>query len=53
MVLTKTEHAPAAGTALGLIVGGWAPSAVFFVLLGAFMLSAANLLLRPRLVNLL
>ena len=23
MVLTNTEHAPAAGTALGLVVGGW------------------------------
>ena len=52
MVLTRTEHAPAAGTALGLVVGGWAPSAVLFVLLGAVMLSTAHTLLRSRLVNL-
>ena len=48
MVLTRTEHAPAAGTALGLVVGGWAPSAVLFVLLGAVMLSTAHTLLRSR-----
>ena len=53
MVLTDTEHPPAAGTALGLVVvGGWALSAVMFVLLGAVMLSAAHTLLKPRLVDL-
>ena len=52
MVLTKTEHPPAAGTALGLVVGEWASSAVLSVLLGAVVLSAANVLLRPRLTNL-
>ena len=53
MVLTNTEHAPAAGTALGLVVGGWAPSAILFVLLGAVILSAVHMLLRPHLTNLL
>ncbi len=53
MVLTNTEHPPAAGTAIGLVVGGWAPSAVLFVLLGAVILSAVHLLLRPHLTNLL
>ena len=47
MVSTNTEHAPAAGTALGLTIEGWAPSALFFVLLGAVMLSVAHSLLRP------
>ena len=52
MVLTRTEHPPAAGTALGLIVGGWELTAASFVLLEAVMLSAAHILLRSRLVNL-
>ena len=52
MVSTSTEHPPAAGTALGLVVDGWALSAVTVVLLGAVMLSAAHALLRPRLANL-
>ncbi len=52
MVLTNTEHAPAAGTALGLVVHGWEPSAALFVLIGAIMLAAVHTLLRPRLTNL-
>ena len=53
MVLTNTEHPPAAGTALGLVVAGWTVSAVLFVLLGAVILSSMHLALRPRLQNLL
>ena len=52
MVLTNTEHAPAAGTALGLVVHGWEPSAALFVLIGALMLSVVHTFLRPRLTNL-
>ena len=52
MVSINTEHPPAAGTVLGLAVEGWALSAVFFVLLGAVMLSVVHAFLRPRLVNL-
>ena len=51
--LTNTEHPPAAGTALGLGVIGWDPSAVLFVLLGAIALSIIHRLLRSRLQNLL
>ena len=53
MVLTNTEHPPAAGTVLGLVVEGWTPSAVLVVLLAAVLLSAVHMLLRPRLVNLI
>ena len=53
MVVMDTEHPPAAGTALGLVVGGWALSAVLFVLIGEVMLSVAHMVLRPRLTNLL
>ena len=52
MVVFNTEHPPAAGTVLGLAVEGWTLSAVFFVLLGAVMLSVVHGVLRPRLVNL-
>ncbi len=52
MVSTNTEHPPAAGTVLGLAIEGWSLSAVFFVLLGAGMLSVVHAFLRPRLVNL-
>ncbi len=53
MVLTDTEHPPAAGTALGLVVVGWAPSSVVFVLVGTLILSGTHLLLRPYLKDLL
>ena len=53
MVLTDTEHPPAAGTALGLVVVEWTPSAVVFVLAGALTLSAIHWWLRPYLKNLL
>ena len=53
MVVTNTEHPPATGTALGLVVSGWDPSGILFVLFGAIMLSSVHMLLRPRLTNLL
>ncbi len=34
MLLTSTEHQQAAGAALGLVVGGWDPSAILFALVG-------------------
>lgn len=53
MVVTNTEHPPAAGTALGLLIPGWTLSAVTFILLSALILSIIRLLLRPKLINLL
>ena len=53
MALTDTEHPPAAGTALGLVITGWTPSAVLFVVLGSVTLSLIHLFLRPHLKNLL
>ena len=52
MVLTNTEHPPAVGTALGLVVGGWDPSGVLFVLVGATVLTLAHTLLKSRMINL-
>ena len=53
MVVTNTEHAPAAGTALGLVIPGWSWSAVVFIVVAVTVLSAARIVLGPRLVNLL
>ena len=53
MVITDTEHAPAAGTALGLVIHGWTWSAVVFILSSAVILSLIRLALRPKLINLL
>ena len=35
----STEHPPAAGTALGLVIHGWSWSAVVFILSSALILS--------------
>lgn len=53
MVVMDTEHPPAAGAALGLVVHGWALSSVGVILIGAVALSIVRLVLRPKLVNLL
>ena len=53
MAVTNTEHPPAAGTALGLVITGWTPSAVLFVVVGTLTLSVIHMLPRPYLKNLL
>ena len=53
VVSTDTEHPPAAGTALGLIIPCWSWSAVVFIISGAINLSVIRIVLRPRLINLL
>ena len=53
MVATNTEHPPAAGTALGLVIHGWSWSAVAFILSSAVILSILRIVLRPRMINLI
>ena len=53
MGLTNTEHPPAAGTALGLLIPDWSISAVAFILISALVLSIVRIILRPKLINLL
>lgn len=53
MVATNTEHPPAAGTVLGLVVQGLGWQAVAFILVSAVSLSLIRLILRPKLINLL
>ncbi|MCI0790149.1 MAG: HPP family protein [Chloroflexi bacterium] len=53
MVVTNTEHPPAAGTALALLIQGFEWNLVLFVLLSAILLSFIRMVLRNRLTNLL
>ena len=53
MAATDTEHAPAAGTALGVVVHGFGWGLVLFVVSSAIMLSFVHTMLRPRLRDLL
>ena len=53
MVSTNTEHPPAAGTALGLVIHGWSVPVVIFVLVSVLVLSIIRIVLRHKMVNLL
>lgn len=53
MVITDTEHPPAAGLALGFVLNEWDHFTVIVVIVGIISLSAMKLLLRPVLINLL
>lgn len=53
MVATDTEHPPAAGTVLGLVMRGFGWQAVAFIMVSAVSLSVIRLVLRPKLINLL
>jgi len=53
MVVTNTEHPPAASLTLGLVLGEWATLTVVVVLVGIVVLCAIKRLLRPVLRNLL
>ena len=53
MVITNTEHPPAAGLALGLVLGKWTPVAIVVVLAGIVALSVLKYLLKSVLKNLL
>ncbi len=53
MSITNTEHAPAAGTALGLAVDGVPAQAVLFIVSAAVFVAVARVLLGSRLHNLI
>lgn len=53
MATTNTEHPPAAGTALGIIVEGMSFTFIAFILSAAIILSLVRAVLRDRLQNLL
>lgn len=53
MVATNTEHPPAAGVALGLVIDPWQWSAIAFVIVSALALTVIHATLRPKMINLL
>lgn len=53
MVVTNTEHPPAAGLALGIALNDWRWQTIVLVLLAVVSLAVAKRLLRPLLVDLL
>ena len=53
MAATDTEHAPAAGTALAMVVQGFSWNLVFFVVSSVIALAVIHKLLRPYLRDLL
>jgi len=52
MVITNTEHPPAAGTALGIVVQGWSYSTIVIILITISLLSMTKYLLKPWLKDL-
>lgn len=53
MAATDTEHAPAAGTALGIVAHNFSFGLVFFLAASVVLLSTIHVLLRSRLRDLL
>jgi CBS-domain-containing membrane protein len=48
MVITNTEHPPAAGTALGIAAHEWSHQVVLFILLSVIILAVIHKLMRSR-----
>ena len=53
MVVTNTEHAPAAGIALGLVINEWDGWTLLFILGAVVFLTVVKRLLRSVLINLI
>lgn len=53
MSITNTEHPPAAGTALGVVIAGFSARVVLGVVLGVAILAVIHRLLRPVLIDLI
>ena len=53
MVITNTEHPPAAGTSLGLIIHGFDWNSVIFIIASTLLLSLIRIILRNKMINLL
>lgn len=53
MVVTKTEHPPAAALALGLVLNEWTGFTLMVIVVGVVVLSACKQLVLPHLMDLL
>jgi hypothetical protein len=52
MTITNTEHAPAAGIALGLVINQWTYLTIIFILIAIIWMASVKKILRPYLMNL-
>jgi len=53
MCITNTEHAPAAGTALGMVVNRWNLNTILFIISSVIILSLIKKLMGKRLKTLI
>ena len=53
MVATDTEHPPAAGIALGLIINTWEPATIFYILIAVILLTSIRKTLKPYMLDLI
>lgn len=53
MALTNTEHAPAAGIALGLVINPWDYLTIIFIVIAILWLTSIRLILRGYLMDLI
>lgn len=52
MTITNTEHAPAAGIALGLVINQWDFASILFIVLVMLLMAGINQVLQPFMINL-
>ncbi len=52
MTITNTEHAPAAGVALGLVINSWDYMTIIFILSAILLMAIIRKILKPYLMNL-
>ena len=52
MTITNTEHAPAAGIALGLVINQWNYLTIIFIVCAVIWMAGVRKLLKPHLMNL-
>ena len=52
MAITNTEHAPAAGIALGLVINEWTNTTLIFILVAIIWMTVVRKILGPYLINL-
>jgi len=52
MVVTDTEHPPAAGMSLGLVLNQWDHRTLLFILLAVLVMAALRKILQPYMVDL-
>jgi len=53
MAVTETEHAPAAGISLGLVLNDWTFPTILFVVLGITVISGLHRIMKPRMMDLI